>query len=240
MSSEIQRNLDAVRARIDRAAQLAGRDPASVRLLAVTKTFPPSSAVAAFAAGVRNLGENRVEEAREKIPAVNSTLPPGSSLTWHLIGHLQRRKAREAAGLFDMIQSVDSARLAESLDRAAAESGKRLSILIQVNVARDPHKFGFIAEPREAFFEAIGRILALPALEVRGLMTIGALVSDPEMARPFFRQLRELAGELRVRFPNARWDELSMGMTDDFPVAIQEGATIVRIGRAIFGERNEK
>ncbi len=234
---DIQRNLIAVQERIAAAARQAGRPPESVRLVAVVKTFPPESALAAYHAGVRDLGENRVEEAREKIPVVNAQLPPDSGLQWHLIGHLQRRKAREAAERFDMVQSVDSVRLAETLDRSAAAIGKRLPVLIQVNVAHDPNKFGFQPEPRTELFEAVRQILNLPSLRVQGLMTIGALVADPEAARPFFRGLRELRDELALRFPDGEWHELSMGMTDDFPVAIAEGATIVRIGRAIFGER---
>ncbi len=234
---DIQRNLVGVRDRITAAARQAGRAPESVRLVAVTKTFPPESALAAYRAGVRDLGENRVEEARDKIPAVAAGLPPDSGLRWHLIGHLQRRKAREAVELFDMIQSVDSVRLAETLNRHAVELNKRLPVLIQVNVAHDPNKFGFQPEPRADLYQAVAQITALPGLRVQGLMTIGALVADPEQGRPFFAGLRDLRDELAGRFQNGEWHELSMGMTDDFPVAIAEGATIVRIGRAIFGER---
>ncbi len=234
---DIQRNIIEIQERIAAAARQAGRVPESVRLVAVTKTFPPESALAAYRAGIRDMGENRVEEAREKIPAVRAALAPDSGLHWHLIGHLQRRKVRDAVELFDMVQSVDSVRLAETLDRHAAEVGKRLPILIQVNVARDPNKFGFQPEPRAELFNAIQQILALSSLHVEGLMTIGALVPEPEQARPFFRGLKELRDELAVRFPDGEWQELSMGMTDDFAVAIAEGATIVRIGRAIFGER---
>jgi PLP dependent protein len=234
---DVERNLAAVRERIAEAARRAGRQPEEVRLVAVTKTFPPEKIIAAYRAGARDIGENRVEEAREKIPVVNSTLTPGDPLRWHLIGHLQRRKAREAVELFDLIQSVDSVRLAQTLDRYAAAVGKRLPILLQVNVARDPHKFGFMAEPHTDFLDAVAQILELPSLHVRGLMTIGALVAAPEQARPFFRGLSELRDELAARFTGVDWRELSMGMTDDFAVAIAEGATIVRIGRAIFGER---
>ncbi len=233
----IERNLNRVRERIAAAARQAGRNPDEVRLVAVSKTFPPEAMLAAYHAGARELGENRVEEARDKIPVVNEMVAANDPLHWHLIGHLQRRKAREAVELFDLIQSVDSVRLAETLDRHAAAIGKTLPILLQVNVAGDPHKFGFAAEPRTDFFKAVAEILALPALRVSGLMTIGALVTDPEQARPFFRGLRELRDELAQRFPQTDWAELSMGMTDDFAVAIAEGATIVRIGRAIFGER---
>ncbi len=235
--ADVERNLMEVRERIATAARLSGRNPDQIRLVAVTKTFQPEKIVAAYRAGARDVGENRVEEARDKIPVANAGVRPGEPLRWHLIGHLQRRKAREAVELFDLIQSVDSVRLAQTLDRHAAALGKRVPILLQVNVARDPNKFGFLVEPRNEFFDAVAQILELPALRVQGLMTIGALVPEPEQARPFFRGLREVRDELAVRFPNAEWHELSMGLTDDFAVAIAEGATMVRLGRAIFGER---
>ncbi len=233
----VERNLAAVRERIAEAARTAGRNPDEVSLVAVCKTFPPEQVLAAYSAGARDFGENRVEEARSKIPTVNGALSSHDLPRWHLIGHLQRRKAREAAELFDIVQSVDSVRLAQALDRHAAAIGKQLAILLQVNVARDMNKFGFMAEPRADLYRAVDEILELQSLRVEGLMTIGALVPEPEQARPFFRGLRELRDELAARFPAGSWHELSMGMTDDFPVAISEGATIVRIGRAIFGER---
>ncbi len=235
--AEVLHNLLSVQKRIAGAAHSAGREPAQVRLVAVTKTFPPNKVLAAYQAGVRDIGENRIEEAREKIPAVDARIAMSDPIRWHLIGHLQRRKAREAVRLFDLVQSVDSVKLAETLDRHAAALGRRLPILLQVNVARDPHKFGFAPEPHAEFLSQVTRILKLPSLRVQGLMTIGPLVPDAEEARPFFRGLRELRDELARRFPEAEWHELSMGMTDDFAVAIAEGATIVRIGRAIFGER---
>jgi pyridoxal phosphate enzyme (YggS family) len=237
VSKDVERNLNAVRESIAAAARRAHRDPTSVRLVAVTKTFPPESITAAYNAGARDIGENRIEEARGKIAVVNGQLPAADPIHWHLIGHLQRRKAREAAELFGLIQSVDSVKLAESLSRHAHSLGKELPILLQVNVARDPHKFGFFPDPRDLFYEAVGTILGLSSLRVRGLMTIGPLVAEPEQARPFFRALRELRDDLAQRFSDADWTELSMGMTDDFSVAIAEGATMVRIGRAIFGER---
>ncbi len=235
--ADVERNLIGVNERIAVAARRAGRNPDEIRLVAVTKTFPPEKIIAAYRAGARDVGENRVEEARAKIPSVNASLPEDAPIRWHLIGPLQRRKAREAVEQFDLVQSVDSVRLAQTLDRHAAVLGKRLPILLQVNVARDPNKFGLLVEPRTEFFEAVAQILELPSLRVQGLMTIGALVPEPEQARPFFRGLREVRDELAARFPKAEWHELSMGMTDDFAVAIAEGATIVRLGRAIFGER---
>jgi pyridoxal phosphate enzyme (YggS family) len=236
-STDVKRNLEAVRKSIAAAARGAARDPNSVRLVAVTKTFPSEKVMAAYNAGAREIGENRIEEAREKIANVSASTAASDPVHWHLIGHLQRRKAREAVELFSLIQSVDSVKLARTLDRHARALGKRQSILLQVNVARDPHKFGFSFEPRDVFFQAVGEILGLSALRVQGLMTIGPLTSEPEQARPFFRALRDLRDDLAKRFPDADWHELSMGMTDDFSVAIAEGATIVRIGRAIFGER---
>jgi PLP dependent protein len=235
--TDVERNLQAVRESIAAAARGAGRDPDSVRLVAVTKTFPAERIMAAYRAGARDIGENRIEEARDKVARVNAQIVESDPIQWHLIGHLQRRKAREAAELFGVIQSIDSVKLADTVNRHARALDKWMPILLQVNVARDPNKFGFVAEPREMFYNAVAQILELQSLRIRGLMTIGPLVAGPEQARPSFRALRELRDELARRFPNAEWTELSMGMTDDFSVAIAEGATIVRIGRAIFGER---
>ncbi|MCS6880561.1 MAG: YggS family pyridoxal phosphate-dependent enzyme [Oscillochloridaceae bacterium] len=233
--------------RIARAAARANRDPAAITLVAVTKTHPPEVIAEAIAAGARDLGENRVQEAALKIPPLAAAYPDAR---WHLIGHLQRNKAKTAAELFDMIHSVDSLRLAETLNRhlqeraAGREPARRLPILLQVNVSGEPSKEGFdlpggVANRAglEALLPEVERILALPYLEVRGLMTIAPIVADPEQARPFFRALRELREELARRFPQTTWAELSMGMTDDFEAAIAEGATMVRVGRAIFGER---
>ncbi|MDQ5854281.1 MAG: YggS family pyridoxal phosphate-dependent enzyme [Chloroflexota bacterium] len=243
----IGRNIAAVRARIAAAADRAGRDPATVTLVAVTKTQPPE-AVAAVAAGVADVGENRVQEAAEKIPLVEV-----ADLRWHLIGHLQRNKARKAAAIFDLIHSLDSVRLAETLDRHVAQdtpphpdgTPRRLPVLLQVNIAGEAQKEGFELSGglgnREAlpgFWEDVEHILGLQHLDVRGLMTIAPYVADPEQVRPVFRALRELRDELAVRFPAASWQELSMGMTGDFEVAVEEGATLVRVGTAIFGERH--
>lgn len=232
----VAENLARVREQIESAARNAGRNPKEITLVAVSKTFPVESVVEAYRAGARHIGENRVEEANEKIPAVNAALANGK-LAWHLIGHLQRRKARDAVRLFDMLQSVDTLKLAETLNRLAGEQRKVLPILLQVNVGNDPHKFGFDLNQRDAFLRDVEKMVALENLQINGLMTIGPLVASAEHARPFFRALRELRDELQKKFPQANWHELSMGMTDDYAVAIQEGATIVRIGRAIFGQR---
>jgi pyridoxal phosphate enzyme (YggS family) len=230
-----------VRERIAAAAHAAGRDPASITLVAVSKTHPPEVIAAAVAAGITDLGENRVQEAVDKIAALAELRPQPR---WHLIGHLQRNKAGPAAEHFALVHAVDSLRLAEALDRRAAALGRRLPILLQFNVSGEASKEGFDLPGGAAnraglavLLPELEQLLALPALEVRGLMTIAPIVEDPDAARPIFRTLRELRDELAQSFPQATWNELSMGMTDDFPAAIAEGATIVRVGRAIFGAR---
>jgi pyridoxal phosphate enzyme (YggS family) len=199
-----------------------------VTLVAVSKTQPPDVAQAAIDAGLTVLGENRVQEAVEKVAATHGG-------TWHLIGPLQANKARRAIEAVDVIESLDSLELARRLDRIAGEvrPGAALPVLLQVNVADDPAKAGFAPEQAAA---ALGELLDLPNLRVEGLMTIGRLVDEPEAARPTFAALRELGERLRARHPGLG-AALSMGMTDDYPVAVEEGATIVRVGRALFGER---
>jgi pyridoxal phosphate enzyme (YggS family) len=227
-----------VQERIAAAARRAGRDPAEVTLVAVTKTHPPEVIEAAYLAGLRHFGENRVEEAAPKIQAVAAWLaaqkPDADSPIWHMVGHVQSRKAEEAAGPYALIHSVDSVKLARRLDRFASEKGRRLPILLEVNVSGEASKYGF--RPTEVA-DALTEIATLSSLQVQGLMTMAPIVSDPEMARPVFRALRALRDDLACRFPQMDWRHLSMGMTDDFEVAIEEGATLVRIGRAIFGER---
>lgn len=217
-----------VLARIADACARAGRDPAGVSLVAVSKTVPVERLRAAVEAGLTVLGENRVQEAAAKVPLV-------AGAAWHLVGPLQSNKARRAVELFEMIETVDSVDLARRLDRIAAEvrADAPLPILIEVNVDRDPAKAGLLPE---TLGEALGRIVELPSLRPVGLMTIGRLVADGGDARPTFAALRELSVRLRATWP-ALGPELSMGMTDDYPVAVEEGATIVRVGRALFGER---
>jgi hypothetical protein len=218
----------AVLQRIAAACERAGRDPASVTLVAVSKTVGPERLRAAVAAGHEVLGENRVQEAAAKIPLV-----PGPR--WHLVGPLQANKARRAIELFSMLEAVDSVDLARRLDRIAGEvlAVEPLPILLEVNVDADPAKAGFA--PR-ALAAALPDLLRLRNVEVRGLMTIGRLAASPAEARPTFTALRALAGDLRSAHPGLG-PELSMGMTDDFEAAVEEGATIVRVGRALFGER---
>jgi len=231
----LKSNLQTVRARIARAAESAGRDLNGITLVAVSKTIPAEMILAASELGVRHFGENRVEEAGEKITQVVSRAPQS---TWHLVGHLQSRKAKEAAEFFNLIQSVDSVSLAQKLAARAAAIGKRMPVLIQVNVSGEATKFGFAPAAREKFFADTREILSCQHLDIQGLMTIAPSGTDPNAARPHFRALRELRDQLCAQFPDCAWQHLSMGMTDDFEAAIAEGATIVRIGRAIFGDRN--
>jgi PLP dependent protein len=253
--------IDAVRERIAEAARRAGRPAEEIRLVGVTKTHPPELVARAFAAGLRDFGENRVQEAEPKIAALAADR---RAITWHLIGHLQSNKAARAAGLFDIIHSVDSLRLAAALDRHVAETRRQgdketsdrsrdlrvspapcLPVLIQVNVSGEASKEGFglagweeRRDLAEGFFAEVEQLLALPHLSVRGLMTIAPWGDDPADARPTFRSALRLRDALARRFPAGDWSTLSMGMTDDFEVAIEEGATLVRVGRAIFGERS--
>jgi PLP dependent protein len=231
----LEANLRAVQARIAAAAQRAGLDPAGVTLVAVTKTQPAEVIRAAYDLGLRHFGENRVEEAEGKV----GELPP--DVTWHMIGHVQSRKAERAAGLFHVVHSVDSVKLARRLDRASADRAEPLPVLLEINVSGEASKDGFPAErwaedtaQGAALLAAVAEIAALPHLQLQGLMTMAPIVADPEQARPVFARLRQLRDELAAAFPHVRWRHLSMGMSDDLEVAVEEGATLVRIGRAIF------
>ena len=226
-AEEIASNVREVRERIARACDRAGRDSASVRLVGVSKTFGADAVRLAIEAGVRDLGENRVQELREKIGDV------GRDARWHMIGHLQSNKAKDAVHLFDVVQSVDRTSLAERLDREAGDAGKTLEILVQVNIGAEPQKSGVEIAEAPAL---VRRVLALPHLALRGLMTIPP-IDDDRRTRRYFRELRELRDSIEAELAPTRLPELSMGMTDDFEVAVEEGATIVRVGRAIFGER---
>jgi pyridoxal phosphate enzyme (YggS family) len=219
-----------VRARIDAAARGAGRDPSSVRLVAVSKTFPIDAVREAYAAGQRDFGENRVQEALDKIAA-----SPDLDLRWHLLGHLQTNKARKAAPAFAMIQSLDSVELLRKLDAAAADSGRSPELLVQVDLAGEATKYGARPEEVPPVFEAASRCTAA---KVVGVMTLPPIPDTPEDARPWFRRLQELRQQwLADGIPPAMLREVTMGMSGDFEVAIQEGATIVRVGTAIFGDR---
>lgn len=223
-------NIQRVRERIEAACVRAGRDPKSVTLVAVTKTQPPEVVCEAARLGLTLFGENKVQEAKAKIP-----LCPARA-TWHMIGHLQTNKAREAVTLFEMIQSVDSLHVAEELDRRAQLASRTVPILLEVNIVGEASKFGYHPERLLAELEGLN---ALARLEIHGLMTIPPWTPVAEKARPVFRRLRELkaACEQTLGAPMAH---LSMGMTGDFEVAIEEGSTMVRIGTALFGERRRE
>jgi pyridoxal phosphate enzyme (YggS family) len=224
--SQIAQNLEEVRRRIKAAALRAGRDPGQVRLVAVSKTMPLELIREAVAAGQRLFGENYLQEARGKIEEL------GEAATWHFIGHLQSNKAKAVVNLFELIHGVDRLNLAEALDNAAASKGTLQKILLQVNLAGEATKSG---ASQEAAAELLRQIAQLPHLRVMGLMTMPPFL-EPETVRPYFRTLRELRDRLQEIGGNPL-PELSMGMSGDFEVAIEEGATLVRVGTAIFGSR---
>jgi PLP dependent protein len=231
-AATLETHLRAIRERIGEAATHANRALEDVHLVAVSKTVPVEVLRDAYALGLRVFGENRVQEAQEKIAAL--ALP---DIRWELIGHLQTNKANRAAELFARVQSVDSLRLAEALSTRSIALGKTLPVLLEVNVAGEASKSGFASEETLAAARASAN---LPGLRPQGLMTIAPLVDDPEDVRPVFRGLRELRDRLREAVPlgsDGGWPELSMGMSDDFAVAIEEGATLIRLGRALFGAR---
>ena len=219
----------AVRATIDAAARRAGRAPADVTVIAVTKTFPPTVVTAAVAAGFLDVGENYVQEGRAKRQALGAQTPP----RWHLIGGLQRNKVRAAVATFDRLHTVDSVALGAAIDAAATSLGRVLPILLQVNIAADPAKRG--AAPTTAAHLARG-LLALRSVTLDGLMTIGPHTDEPAAGRAHFRALRHLRDDLAQRL-GVELPHLSMGMSDDFAVAVEEGATFVRLGRVLLGER---
>jgi len=226
----LESRLTGVRERIAHAAGRAGRDPAAIRLVAVSKTFPPEDIRAAAALGVTDFGENKVQEAQSKIDAL-SDLP----LRWHLIGHLQANKARRAAGLFSCIHSLDRTDLLAKLDASARDAGRVIDLLVQVDLSGEPTKHGARPEEVTGILDAAD---ACRAVHVRGLMLLPPAVGDPAEARPYFAALRAFRDDLVSRGADASaLAELSMGMSHDFDVAIEEGATMVRIGTALFGTR---
>ena len=226
-------NVARIQERIAAAARRAGRSPDDVRLMAVTKTFPAERVREAYAAGVRLFGENRVQEFAEKSAALRDL--PGAA--FHLIGHLQSNKAAKAAELFDGIDTLDSLKLAERLNALAEKSGKRMPVLIEINVGGEEQKSG-VAPDSPELEQLLAAAPRLPHLDIRGLMTIPPWSDDPEPSRPYFRRLRELRDRLAARrLPAVQLDTLSMGMSHDFEAAIEEGSTCVRVGTAIFGAR---
>ncbi len=229
METDIVSNVMGIRQRMAAAAERCGRNHEDINLMAVSKTVPPERVHEAIKAGITWFGENYVQEAREKIPAV------GQNVSWHMIGHLQTNKVKYVVHLFDWIHSVDRIELAKELDKRAAQNQRTLKVLLEVNVSGEVSKIG--VEPSRVP-ELVRQISLMPNLDVQGLMTMPPFFENPEDARPYFIALRELRDKIASEnIPGIQMKELSMGMTGDFEVAIEEGATIIRVGRAIFGER---
>jgi pyridoxal phosphate enzyme (YggS family) len=245
--NQIEANVEAVTGRMQAAARRAGRQVEKITLVAVTKTHPVERVIAGYEAGLRHFGENRVEEGAEKIDQLAGRLGEGREPpTWHMVGHVQSRKAGDILGRFQLTHSVDSLKLAERIDRLARRDDfPPLEILLEANVSGEGSKYGFALEhwssdpaQLQAFMEEVKQIANLEKVIIRGLMTMAPLVDDPKAARPTFQSLAGLRARLQQELPDVDWSHLSMGMTDDFEVAIEEGATMIRVGRALFGERN--
>ena len=224
---DLASNLETIRRRIEAACARAGRPESSVTLLAVTKGQPPDVVSEAAQLGLTVFGENKVQEAKAKIP-----LCPGR-LRWHMIGHLQTNKCRDAVDLFEMVQGVDSLHVAEELNKRADQAARMLPILLEVNIVGEASKFGY---PPERLLAELAQLNSLNRLEIHGLMTVPPWAAEPERVRPIFRQLRELKSQCEQQL-GAPLPQLSMGMTGDFEIAIEEGATMVRLGTALFGPR---
>lgn len=232
-SGQISENLALVHARMAAAAARVGRDPRAITLVAVSKTKPIEAIKVAYAAGQRDFGENRLEELWPKVRQAEAL--GLTEIRWHMIGSIQSRKTDQAVGPFALIHSVDRVKIAERLSRDAQAASCVLSVLLEVNISGEESKHGFT--PHEVR-EATPHLFTLPGIRIAGLMTMAPLEAEPEATRPVFRGLRLLREELAAAHPHGDWRHLSMGMTNDFEVAIEEGATMVRIGSAIFGERN--
>ena len=225
-----------VQVQIVDAARAAGRNPESVKLVVVTKKQPLSIVRAAIAAGIKILGENYPEEALSKMQALDDE----NTVEWHMVGHVQSRKARLVAEKFTLLHSLDSLKLAHRLDRFSADCGRKLPVFLEFNIGGESSKHGWIASDEscwEAFLPDVEAILSLENLEVQGLMTMPPFFQDAELARPYFRQLRRLRNYFSDRYPLNKWEQLSMGTSGDFHIAIEEGATFVRVGQAIVGSR---
>ncbi len=245
-ASFVTENLKHIRERIALAALRTGREPSQVDLVAVSKTFPPQAIVAAYTAGQRHFGENRPEEGAEKIPLVMESLE-GTPPTWHMIGHIQRRKAPLVIAHFDMVHSIDRLAIATRLSTLAQQANRTIPVLLECNVSGELSKYGYAAagwelntDVRQHFFDEVKTVLNLPGLEVRGLMTMAPIVEEAQDVRPVFASLWALSDALCEIFPATGFPHLSMGMSSDYEVAVEEGATMVRIGRAIFGQRPSK
>ncbi len=243
MTDSIAENIQQVRDTIADACARAGRDPDEITLVAVSKRKPVTAVLEALRAGVQHFGENRVKESREKIPVVMNNLKDLPEPTWHMVGHIQSRKAKNVLPLFSVTHSLDSVSLARKLNTIATDKDERPQVFIQVNIAGEDQKYGFQGENwetdahvREALMSQIEQVLQLNALDVRGLMTMAPYGAPEDELRAVFASLASLKATLEDRF-DVILPDLSMGMTDDYPIAIEEGATVIRVGRAIFGER---
>jgi hypothetical protein len=226
----IRENMQSIRQLIETTCRKSGRNPGEVKLVAVSKSFPVNTIMEAYQAGQRMFGENRVQELIQKVPQ----LPP--DIEWHLIGTLQRNKVKYIIDKVSLIHSVDSLALAQEISKRALKAGVTVNILLQANISQETSKSGF---SEEELLQNIKEISVLPGIKIKGLMTIGPLVAQAEEVRPIFRRLKELSVEIDgMKLPQVEMKELSMGMSDDFTVAVEEGATLVRIGSRIFGPRN--
>ena len=233
---KIKENLDSVNQRIAQSAEKVGRDPSGIKLVAVTKLMPLDVILAGIEAGIRVFGENYPEQAAEKIASLDSE----GEIEWHMIGHIQSRKADTVCNYFDMVHSLDRVKIARYLNRYAKEQNRILPVLIEVNLSGEKSKYGWDASSDEDWENLLGdfrKIAGYKNINVRGLMTMPPLFEDPEKTRPFYKELTRLQHFLQENIPEANWDELSIGTSFDFPVAVEEGATIVRIGTEIFGPR---
>jgi len=239
----VSANLARIRARIAEAALRAGRNPADVRLVAVTKTCSVDAILAAWDSGQRDFGENRPEEGALKVTETTARLA-GEAMkpVWHMIGHIQRRKARLVVAHFDVVHAIDRLAVAQKLSALAVDAGRELPVLLECNISGEASKYGYPTaswegDPavRTRLYDEVAAVLALPGLRLEGLMTMAPIAEDAETVRPIFASLRALRDVLGEQFPDVALPHLSMGMTDDFEVAVEEGATLVRIGRAIFG-----
>ncbi len=244
--SDIRDNLARIQERIAQAALRSGRGAEDITLVAVTKTFSADVVLAAHEAGLRHFGENRAREGISKMTAIEPYVADDPPI-WHMIGHIQSRKARRVADHYDYVHSVDRLKIARRLSSYAEGADRELPVLLECNISGEGSKYGFPLEnwdgddeQRRTFLAAVDEMTRLPALQLRGLMTMPPYVDDPEEVRPLFASLRALRDLLREQFPSSEWAQLSMGMTNDFEVAIEEGATMVRIGRAIFGARGTR
>jgi PLP dependent protein len=233
---QIKENLQEIDSRIRRAAERTGRDPSEIKIIAVTKLMPLETIKAGIEAGLRDFGENYPEQAVEKIKALTKDV----KITWHMIGHIQSRKTDTVCSYFDWVHSVDRMKIVRYLDRYSREAGQIMPVLIEVNLSGEESKFGWKAWDEDAWSELIpqfGKISEMANIEIHGLMTMPPFFDDPELTRPYYRRLRRLQVFLQNELPDVCWDSLSIGTSFDYEVAIEEGATMVRLGTSIFGPR---